>query len=308
MFNHLTLSSKCRQVVREIVAGFFDLNEDQQKKLLEQPGVYLICNRYNGKVYVGSGATGVKRRFWWRRSLLRYNKHANLHLQNSWNRHSESAFFFVVIETTTPTECLVREQYWMDLLESAKRSQGYNICPRAGNSLGAKLPPMSDARKKQVSEVSKKCWQQEEYRKQCLAGQRKRWAEPGAKEKHDQQMKERWAKDSEREAMSQRMQEAWQDEEYRAKIIRNSQKVWKNPALREQMIAGITKANSTPEAKKRSSEGSLKNWQNPEYRAKVIASRKKRWADPEHRAKRAANATKRKTEAVAKEQVNGLFG
>lgn len=88
--------------------------------------VYCIKNEQNGKVYIGS-ALRVNFRFNQHRSLLRRNKHPNSYLQRAWNKQLEKSFKFSVIEHTTPTEQLVREQYWLDKFRSYLRCNGYNL-------------------------------------------------------------------------------------------------------------------------------------------------------------------------------------
>jgi len=59
-------------------------------------GVYKITNKINKKVYIGS-SKNIPKRFSTHRSELRKNKHANVHLQNSWNIHGEQSFIFEIL-------------------------------------------------------------------------------------------------------------------------------------------------------------------------------------------------------------------
>lgn len=78
-------------------------------------GIYGIRNTVNGMVYVGSAALIYSR---WRlhRCHLRNNKHYNVHLQRSWNKHGEESFVFEVLERCErSTEVLIaREDFWMN--------------------------------------------------------------------------------------------------------------------------------------------------------------------------------------------------
>lgn len=97
-------------------------------------GVYVITNASNGKTYVGS-ATSIRGRLIYHRSHLRRGKHDNGILQAAWNKYGEPEFVFKVLELCEISQCLVREQYWIDSLGSHKSVNGYNICPVAGYAM-----------------------------------------------------------------------------------------------------------------------------------------------------------------------------
>src|SRR6516225_3347876 len=86
----------------------------------KSPGVYVITNTHNGKVYVGS-ATSIRGRLLCHRSCLRRGKHNNRYLQNAWKKRGEKAFTFDVMEECQPDVLLSKEQYWIDKLGAAKR-------------------------------------------------------------------------------------------------------------------------------------------------------------------------------------------
>lgn len=95
-------------------------------------GVYVIENIISSKVYVGSSAR-LTARLSQHRSDLRAGRHANIHLQNSWNKwtlgeiHLDGTFQFRVIELCSPDILKDREQYWLDRITSEK----YNILEAA---------------------------------------------------------------------------------------------------------------------------------------------------------------------------------
>jgi group I intron endonuclease len=102
-------------------------------------GIYKIENIQNGKLYVGS-AVNIKKRWKEHEKLLRNNKHHSPHLQNSWNEYKEENFLFEVIEEVFEKGILIeREQYWLDYYQSYDEERGYNICIKAGNTLGFKF-------------------------------------------------------------------------------------------------------------------------------------------------------------------------
>ena len=78
-------------------------------------GVYIIINMEDGKVYIGS-TNSFERRWDEHRKSLRQGSHSNPHLQSSWNKYSENAFEFGVLEYLKDLGELVQaEQFWMDI-------------------------------------------------------------------------------------------------------------------------------------------------------------------------------------------------
>lgn len=98
-------------------------------------GIYLIKNLKNKKIYVGS-AINLKSRFSSHLSSLRKNKHENSHLQRAFNKYGEDAFIFEVLEYCKKEKLIGKEQFYIDKFDVINK--GYNICPKAGNSLGFK--------------------------------------------------------------------------------------------------------------------------------------------------------------------------
>lgn len=85
-------------------------------------GIYLIVNRVDGKLYIGSTIRFDKR---WatHRSESRRGKHSNRHFQNAWNFHGEDAFLFLILEEVQELFLVEREQFFMD---EAKR-EGWTL-------------------------------------------------------------------------------------------------------------------------------------------------------------------------------------
>lgn len=89
-------------------------------------GVYRIVNTSNGKFYLGS-TIDFERRWNEHRCGLRANKHINIRLQNSWNKHGERCFDFEVLKQCDPKNILQEEQHYLNELNPWKQSVGYNI-------------------------------------------------------------------------------------------------------------------------------------------------------------------------------------
>jgi len=74
------------------------LKERQLKlKILRNCGIYIIQNKINNHIYIGS-SVNIKQRFSQHKSTLRHNTHRNKHLQNAWNKYKEENFEFIIIE------------------------------------------------------------------------------------------------------------------------------------------------------------------------------------------------------------------
>lgn len=98
-------------------------------------GIYKIINLVNNKIYIGSAVNFNKRKNNHKSKLL-MNKHHSKKLQNAWNKYGFENFEFEIIEECEKEKLIEREQYYIDLYNSF--NEGYNCCPIAGSSLGAK--------------------------------------------------------------------------------------------------------------------------------------------------------------------------
>ncbi len=112
-------------------------------------GVYKIVNTINGKFYLGSTTNLLKRRnqhF----TALRCNTHHSVTLQHAWNKYTESAFIFEIIELVLPPFLREREQYWLDRYKPWGK-RGYNIARDArASSLGR---PRSETTKRKIAKA-----------------------------------------------------------------------------------------------------------------------------------------------------------
>lgn len=93
------------------------------------PCVYKIIHVETNRCYVGHTSKKSHIRFNQHLRLLRTNKHHSKHLQNSWNKHKEESFLFEVIEYCTEETKIVREQHYIDSLNSE-----FNVERKAGTS------------------------------------------------------------------------------------------------------------------------------------------------------------------------------
>ena len=115
-------------------------------------GIYAIVNTVNGKQYIGS-AKSLKSRKRNHINALKRSTHYNTHLQNAWDKYSEEAFTFAIIEYVSDVQMLIeREQHWLDLVRPYERQNGYNVYSTAGSPLGVK---QTDETKRKISQQLK---------------------------------------------------------------------------------------------------------------------------------------------------------
>lgn len=110
---------------------------------MKETGIYCILNKINGKCYIGSTTHDFQKRWSVHKHQLNKNKHANLHLQSSWNKHGSENFEFSVLEIVEPKYCIEREQFYIDNIKPQ-----FNILIQAGSPLGYRH---SDASRKKRS-------------------------------------------------------------------------------------------------------------------------------------------------------------
>lgn len=142
-------------------------------------GVYSITCYGNEKFYIGSSINIQARRnshF----SQLRNGKHANKHLQNSFNKYGESSFYFDILEECKKETVLEVEQKWLDFLEPHCKHWGMNNSPTACNTEGFRHSVQT---KEKLSELAKeRCHTHlKEYAKSLIGKPSPRKGQPGKK-------------------------------------------------------------------------------------------------------------------------------
>lgn len=119
-----------------------------EKKII---GIYKISNIITNKLYIGSSSF-VQARLRQHKSHLLLNKHCNKHLQSSFNKYGLENFNFELIEECILENVIVREQYYIDTLETCNREKGYNKRLIADSNNGLKR---SDEARKNISNGKK---------------------------------------------------------------------------------------------------------------------------------------------------------
>tara|TARA_B110000503_G_scaffold94145_1_gene141910 strand:- start:5115 stop:5864 length:750 start_codon:yes stop_codon:yes gene_type:complete len=96
----------------------------------KNPGIYIIKNNIDQKVYVGA-SKDTHVRLGMHKTQLRANRHHNIHLQNAYNKYGEDKFTFDILEECDEQYIYSQENYWCNLLNSHNKLFGYNIDPTA---------------------------------------------------------------------------------------------------------------------------------------------------------------------------------
>lgn len=129
-------------------------------------GVYVIRNKVNGKVYIGSTIVTFKKRWQDHLKHLKRGTHANNHLQSAYLKYGADAFSWEVLEYTSKEEARKRESYWISYYDARNPEVGYN---EAGvNSEGN--PIVSEATKAKLSEITKQQWRDGIHNNDYLKG------------------------------------------------------------------------------------------------------------------------------------------
>jgi group I intron endonuclease len=126
------------------------------------PGIYIIVNKENSKVYVGqSKKPGY--RLAHHKYMLTNNKHENKYLQASFNKHKESSFIFCLLQNFGLNELTYKEGYFLSLVDENLRYNLHailDIVPMSQEtkrkiSAGNKNKILSVETKKRISEAKK---------------------------------------------------------------------------------------------------------------------------------------------------------
>lgn len=84
--------------------------------LNKRSGIYCIVNNKTQKKYVGS-SKNLYQRLLVHRAMLRKGNHANSKLQNSWDKHGEESFTYLILEYCPEEDLLRQEQYYINTIK-----------------------------------------------------------------------------------------------------------------------------------------------------------------------------------------------
>ena len=147
------------------------------------PGIYVIKNSINGKIYVGKSKNCYKRLHQHLTDIKIENRNynENIHLLNSFKKYGDENFEYYLVERFDESlenlENILseRELYWMKELDSLNREKGYNL---RWDSQGKCY--CSDETKEKIGKRAKKDW------------------ENGCHANHSDKLKEYWKDNTER--------------------------------------------------------------------------------------------------------------
>lgn len=152
-------------------------------------GIYAITNVQTLKFYIGSAVNLQKRRCQ-HFSALNGNRHTNIKLQNSFNKHGQDAFAWEVLEYCNKKKLIEREQCYLDSTQCFKDGIGYNICPSAGSRFGATI---NDNSRIKVSQAQRKRYESKEERQKTSEANKKRYESEAERQKTSEACKGRVA-------------------------------------------------------------------------------------------------------------------
>lgn len=125
---------------------------EREDKIYSRIGIYGIRNIINNKIYVGKTGMNFGDRWDNHKALLRGNKHDNPYLQNSWNKHGEDSFEFVVLEDCCVEELNDKEMFWIKYYKDKGLSYNIHDGGDGGYNLGKHL---SEETKRKIGEKNR---------------------------------------------------------------------------------------------------------------------------------------------------------
>lgn len=96
-------------------------------------GIYCIENIINNRKYIGL-SRDIYRRWVEHKSELRRGTHANVYLQNAWNKYGENNFEFNIVELCDPFVICDRERYYIAKYHTLSHENGYNLTKGGENA------------------------------------------------------------------------------------------------------------------------------------------------------------------------------
>jgi hypothetical protein len=99
--------------------------------------IYIIKNTITSKVYIGKAKCFNTRQKEHLRKL-KYKKHINKHLQNSYNKYGKDVFNFNILEECKDSLLNDKEKYWISFYDSTNDLKGYNLTYGGDGGVGTK--------------------------------------------------------------------------------------------------------------------------------------------------------------------------
>lgn len=127
------------------------MNEKEINKsnFKSEPGIYIIRNLINNKVYVGQ-TKNVYKRLVHHKHELNNNKHSNSHLQRAINKYKIENFDFSVLEYCKNEELTDKEKYYLN-----KNNVYYNIRDASDSVIHNTRKEITEETRKLLSKANK---------------------------------------------------------------------------------------------------------------------------------------------------------
>lgn len=122
------------------------IEQERYKNLF---GIYQIRNVIDGNLYIGQTGERFVRRYWLHKWQLTNNVHENAHLQNAFNKYSDSSFVFEVVEVVKDKSQLDEKEIY----HISNADKKYNILSGGGGRRGYK---MAESTKHLIGESNRK--------------------------------------------------------------------------------------------------------------------------------------------------------
>lgn len=116
-------------------------------------GIYMIQNKINGKIYIGQSINIYQR---W---MSHKSNKLSTYISNAFSKYSIENFSFSILEKCEKSELNNRECFYIKLYHSTDKEFGYNLMQGGYNH------EWSNEMKQKNSKISKKLWQNDDYRK-----------------------------------------------------------------------------------------------------------------------------------------------
>jgi group I intron endonuclease len=109
-------------------------------------GIYQIQSKIKPeRIYIGS-SVNIQRRWRDHLYLLKKNKHDNQRLQHHYNKYGKNDFVFSIIIGCGKDDLVTTEQFYIDSIKC-----WFNLCPKAGNTLGVRFSEESKERSRRAT-------------------------------------------------------------------------------------------------------------------------------------------------------------
>jgi group I intron endonuclease len=233
-------------------------------------GIYQIRNTVNGKVYIGSAAN-FRERWTEHRKRLKARNHHSRSLQAAWIKHDAINFVFEVLELVPLCDLLHVEQQYLDRVLPFGRA-GYNICRKAGSSLGVKWSAETRAK---LCAIRKAQMSSPEMRARLSAANKgfKHTPEAQAKIAESGKGRKRTRESIERSAAA--IRGTKRSAETRAKLSKaRRRRPPASPETRAMLSAALKGRATSPETRVRLARAGMGHTVSPETRAKISATKK----------------------------------